>query len=102
SEYLDKEIPELARKYGKTDKEKEQVVIVLGSPNSHFVLSHNPEPYKKAQERIAKFDKLVQGDKDLADVAAEGRQYLTRMPRLEAQRELRKDYQELADGALSP
>ncbi len=102
AKYLDKQVHELAMKYGKTDKEKEQVVIVLGSPNSHFVLSHNPEPYKKAQEQVAKLEKLVQGDKELADVADEGRQYLTRMPRLKAQRELRKDYQKLADRALSP
>ncbi len=102
AKYLDEKIPELGRKYGKTDKEKDQVAIVLGSPNSHFVLSHNPEPYKTAQERVAKFDKLVKDDKDLADVADEGRQYLTRMPRLDAQRELRKDYQKLADGALTP
>jgi C-terminal peptidase prc len=102
AKYLDKRIPELARKYGKTDKEKDQVVIVLGSPNSHFALSHNPGPYKKAEEQVAKFDKLVADDKDLAPVADEGRQYLARMPRLEAQRELRKDYQKLADGAMTP
>ena len=102
AKYLDDKVSELARKYGKTEKEKEQIVIVLGSPNSHFVLSHNPEPYKKAQERLTKFEKLVQDNKDLASAADEGRQYLTRMPRLEAQRELRKDYQKLADGDLSP
>ena len=61
AKYLGNKVPELARKYGKTEKEKEQVVIVLGSPNSHFVLSHNPGPYKKAQERVAKFDNAHQG-----------------------------------------
>ena len=101
-EYLDKEVPELARKYGKTDKEKEQVAIVLGSPNTHFVLSHDPGPYKKAQEELAKFEKLVKDGKVTAKVAEEGRQYLGRMPKLESQRELRKDYQKLADGDLSP
>jgi carboxyl-terminal processing protease len=99
--YLDKQIPELARKYGKTEKDKEQVAIILSSPNTHFALSHNPEPYKKAQERLAKFEKLVADNKDLAGDADEGRQYLGRMPRLEAQRELRKDYQKLADGEMS-
>ncbi|HVS36413.1 MAG TPA: S41 family peptidase, partial [Gemmataceae bacterium] len=102
AKYLDKQIPELARKYGKTDKDKEQVSIVLGSPNSHFVLSHDPEPYKKAQERLAKFETLVSKERSLLDVADEGRQYLARMPRLKAQRELRKDYQKLVDGDLSP
>ena len=101
-EYLDKEVPELARKYGKTDKDKEQVAIILGSPNTHFVLSHDPGPYKKAQEELAKFEKLVKDGKVTAKVAEEGRQYLSRMPKLESQRELRKDYQKLADGDLSP
>ena len=102
AEYLDKQIPELARKYGKTDKEKEQVAIVLGSPNTHFVLSHNAEPYKKAQERLAKFEQLVKDGKVSEKVAEEGRQFLGRMPKLEAQRELRKDYQKLADGDMKP
>ena len=81
AEYLDKQIPELARKYGKTDKDKEQVAIVLGSPNTHFVLSHDAEPYKKAQERLAKFEQLVKDGK-ITDKAVqeEGRQFLGRMP----------------------
>ena len=54
AEYLNTEIPELARKYGKTEKEKEQVAIVLGSPNSHFVLSFNPEPHKQALASCAR------------------------------------------------
>jgi C-terminal peptidase prc len=102
AEYLSTEVPELARKYGKTEKEKEQVSIVLGSPNSHFALSHDPEPYKKAQERLAKFGDLVKSGKVSEKLADEGRQLLSRMPKLQAQRELRKDYQKLADGVLTP
>src|ERR1019366_1277617 len=101
AEYLEKQIPDLARKYGKTEKEKEQVAIVLGSPNTHFVLSHNPEPYKKSQERLAKFEELVKDGKVPPKVVEEGRQLLGRTPRLESQRELRKDYEKLADGDLS-
>ena len=100
--YLDKQIPELARKYGKTDKEKEQVAIILGSPSSHFVLAHNPEPYKKAQERVAKFEQLIKDGKIPAKLADEGRDLLSRTPRLESQRALRKDYQKLADSELTP
>ncbi len=98
AEYLEKQIPELARKYGKTEKEKEQVAIILSSPNSHFVLSHNPDPYKKSQDRLAKFEALVKDGKIPAKVAEEGRQLLSRTPRLESQRELRKDYEKLAEG----
>jgi C-terminal peptidase prc len=101
AEYLEKQIPDLARKYGKTEKEKEQVAIVLSSPNTHFVLSHNPDPYQKSQERLAKFEALVKEGKVPPKVAEEGRQLLGRTPRLESQRDLRKDYQKLADGDLS-
>ena len=101
AEYLEKQIPDLARKYGKTEKDKEQVAIVLSSPNTHFVLSHNPDPYKKSQELLAKFETLVKDGKVPAKVAEEGRQLLSRTPRLESQRELRKDYEKLAEGDLS-
>jgi carboxyl-terminal processing protease len=101
AEYLEKQIPDLARKYGKTEKDKEQVAIVLSSPNTHFVLSHNPDPYKKSQELLAKFEALVKDGKVPPKVAEEGRQLLARTPRLESQRELRKDYEKLAQGDLT-
>jgi C-terminal peptidase prc len=53
----------------------------------------------KVQERLAAFEKLA---KDLPhNEAEEGRNLLSRMPKLEAQQSLRKAYQRLADGSLS-
>ena len=102
SEYLVKQVSELARKYGATDKDKGQGAMSRWGPNSHFVLSHNPKPYQEAKERLAKFERLVKDGEVSAEIAAEGRQYLARMPKLESQRELRKDYQKLADGDMTP
>jgi len=96
--YLDKEIPALAQANGKTKEEKQQLHFVLGSRGSHFVLTHNPAAAAKAQQRLDKFNKLVKDGKVPAKFAAEGRTMLERMPHLEAQRKLRKDYQALVDG----
>ena len=96
-EYIDKRVPELARDNGKTKKEKEQMPFVLGGHISHYVLTHNPAVTAKVEERLAKLDDLAK--KGLkADYVAEGKQYLSRMPRLEYQRSLRKQYQALVDG----
>ncbi len=98
SEYLAKELPELCRKEGKTKTEKEQLPIILGGLSSHFVISHNFEALEKSKARLAAFDKLLKSNKVPATYAEEGNRLLARMPKLEAQRSLRKDYQELTDG----
>ncbi len=99
--FLNKKVPELAHIYGKTEQEMGLYAGVLTGPNSHFMLSRNPGPYARSRKRLAQFEKLVQADGDLVEVAEEGRRFLARTPRLNAQRELRKDYQKLADGDLS-
>jgi C-terminal peptidase prc len=99
-EYLDKQVPELARKYGKTEKEKEQVAIVLGSPNSHFALSHNPAAFPERVKRLEKFEALVKDHTVPEKLADEGRQVLGRMPKLDFQKELRKLYEQLVDDKL--
>src|SRR5262249_38062253 len=58
-EYLNKEMPELTRKHGKTKEEKEQVYHVLGARSNHFLLTRNPAAAAKAEDRVAKFDKLA-------------------------------------------
>ena len=100
-EYLSKEMPELAREHGKTKEEKEQFFFVLGGGENHFPLTHNPAAAPKSQERLAKFGTVAKDKKLPADVAEEGDRLLSRMPKLEAQQELRKDYQKLVDGGLS-
>jgi C-terminal peptidase prc len=99
-EYMDKHVHELAVKLGKTDKDKEQVAIVLGSPNSHFVLTHNPDAFAQAQKRLASFEQLVKDKVVAGEAADEGRQFLARMPKLESQKALRKLYQQLTDDKI--
>jgi C-terminal peptidase prc len=101
AEYLDKEIPELARQFGKTQKEKEQLHFVLGGRSSHFVLIHNPAVAAKVNERLEKLEKLYKADKIPAKYYDEGKSLLSRMPRLEAQRNIRKEYQALVDGSIN-
>jgi len=88
--YLEKEIPNQAREIGKTDKEKESQAVPIGSRTSHFIITKNPAESAKAQKRI----------ESLAALAKEGAAFLSRMPKLKAQQELRKNYQKLADGGL--
>ena len=104
ADYLKKEIPSLARKYGKTDEEKEQRLFVFRGRDSHFELTNNPAVAAKVRERLEKFERLPLEktvDNALAkEIAEEGRKLLSRMPKLEAYRTLRKEYQQLADGTL--
>jgi C-terminal peptidase prc len=97
TEYLDKELPDLVRQHGKTKEEKQQLPLVLSGTATHFVLTHNPEAWAKAQKRVAAFDALVKSGKVPAKIADEGRGMLERMPRLKSQQQLRKDYQALVD-----
>jgi C-terminal peptidase prc len=101
STYVNKEMPELLRRHGKTDKEKGQAHFIVRGHSTRYVLTTNPEPLAKAKERLAKFERVAKDQSLPADLAEEGKQFLSRMPRLEAQRNLRKEYQKLADGDLS-
>jgi C-terminal peptidase prc len=100
AQFLDKRTHELARENGKTKEQKEQQYWVLSS-GTHFVLTTNPKAAAKSKERLAAFDAIAKSGKLPEKIAAEGRHLLERMPKLEAQRKLRKDYQELADGKLT-
>lgn len=99
-EYLDKKMPELVRESGKTEQEKSQNHFVLGGRSNHFVLTSNPSVAPKVAERLEKLEKLVADKKLPENLAEEARTLLERMPRLEAQRKLRKEYQKLVDGKI--
>jgi C-terminal peptidase prc len=101
SEYLTKELMNLALKEGKTDEDKKQFPIVLGARLSHFTLTENPTVMPKVRERLAKLEALKKDKKITPVLAEEGHNLLSRMPKLEAQRTLRKQYQQLTDGALA-
>ncbi len=63
--YMNKEITELANKFGKTKEEKHQDHFVLGGLRSHFVLTKNPAVTAKVKERLEKFTKLSKEDKKI-------------------------------------
>src|SRR5262249_51392586 len=65
---------------------------------NHFVLTANPAVAPKVKERLAKFNEMVADKKGPNKFAEEGRTLLSRMPRLDAQRNLRKEYEKLVDG----
>jgi C-terminal peptidase prc len=96
--YLDRELPELARTHGKTGEEKEQRHFVLGGRPARFALTRNPAVAAKVQERL---DRLAAAKDVPANLQEEGRRLLSLMPRLEAERSLRKEYQKLADGLVT-
>lgn len=95
---LDKDLPPLAAKLGKTKEEKEAAHFVLGTRDAHFGLTKNPAETAKVEGRLAKFEALVKNGKIAATFATEGKGLLERMPKLEAQRKLRAEYQALVDG----
>ena len=96
--YVKKELPDLARANGKNDEEKGQQPLILEGQLSDFVLARNPAVTALVKTRLEQFEKIAKESGLLKSVAEEGRNYLRRMPKLEAQQELRKAYQKLADG----
>ena len=100
-QYMSKEMPELVRKYGKTREEKEQRDYVFGGRTSHYELTRNPAVAPMIAERLRKFEKLAEDQRLPSAIAEEGRTLLRRMPKLEAQRSLRKEYEKLVDGSKS-
>lgn len=101
AEYLNKELPKLAKQVGKTKEEKDQQHHVLGSRSSNFVLTYDPEARPKVTDRLANLAKLATEGAISKDLAEEGATLLSRMPKLKAYQELRKTYQKLADGSLT-
>jgi carboxyl-terminal processing protease len=98
--YLREEMPKRAREHGKTKEEKEQFHLALGA-SAHFPLTTNSAVTAKVAERQKKLAALAT-DKTITDeMLEEGRDLLTRMPKLEAQRKLRQSYQKLVDGDLA-
>ncbi|MCU0704361.1 MAG: S41 family peptidase [Fimbriiglobus sp.] len=99
---VEKEMPDQSRALGKTTKEKESEPFIVGEETSHFAVTKNPKLTADVSKRLAAIVKLGQDGKITPEAATEGGQLLARMPRLKALQDLRKKYQELADGALAP
>lgn len=97
AKYVRKTLPELARANGKTKEEKEQKAVILEGQANDFIVAYNPAAHPQAEARLAKFDALVKSEKIDKAIAEEGHNLLVRMPKLEAQQNLRKAYQQLVD-----
>jgi len=100
--YLEKEIPSGARAVGKTDKEKELVPFVIGQSTSRYWITRNPAETAKVNERLKKIETLVKDGKLTAEDGKEASALLFRMPKLKWSQDLRKAYQELAEGKITP
>jgi C-terminal peptidase prc len=100
AKYVEKEMPDQQRAIGKTAKEKEGEPFLVGEETSHFPVTKNPKLTADVAKRVDAVAKLAADGKLTKEVAAEGAQLLARMPRLKGLQELRKKYQELADGKL--
>jgi carboxyl-terminal processing protease len=101
AKYLEKEIPNGAREIGKTDKEKELVPFVIGQSTSHFWITKNPAETEKVAERLKKIATLVKDGKLSEDDGKEASALMFRMPKLRWSQDLRRAYQELADGKIT-
>lgn len=95
--YLDKILPDLGRKHGKTAEEKVVSFYDWAGRSSQFDVTLNPAVTPKVKDRVAKLKEL----KLPAEQEAEGEKLLTKMTALKADQELRKLYQQLADGTLT-
>jgi C-terminal peptidase prc len=100
TEYLDKEMRDLIRANAKNKEERDEYFVALGGRGNHYVLTHNPAVAAKVKEQEEKFAALVKDGKVPATYEEEGKTLLSRMPRLEAQRNLRKQYQALLSGKI--
>jgi C-terminal peptidase prc len=99
--YVRKQLPELARTFGKTDEEKSQRPAILEGHARDFVLGMNPTAAALAKKNLAEFEKVAKDSNLSKQLIEEGTNYLSRMPKLEALQNLRKQYQKLADGKLT-
>jgi C-terminal peptidase prc len=98
--YLEAEMPKQARALGTSREQKEQAPVAWGTRLSHFELTKNPAITPKTTQRLAKIEALAKDGKLTKDVADEASRLLSRMPKLKAQQEMRKNYQKLADGGI--
>jgi C-terminal peptidase prc len=102
AEFVEKQITDAARTIGTTTAEKEAVPFFSGKATSHFPITTNPKVSGQTEARLKALAKLAEAGSVAPDAAEEGRQMLARMPKLKSRQELRKAYQQLADGALTP
>jgi carboxyl-terminal processing protease len=102
TKYLEKVVADEARTLGKTAKEKEAIPFIVGEEVSHFVITKNPAITESVAKRLKTLDELTNTNKIGKEMAIEGKQLLSRMPKLKSLQEIRKQLQSLTDGKTTP
>lgn len=100
AKYVRKHVGELARANGKTDEQKKQTAGVIEAQSPDFVVAYNSQARAKSLDRLKKFAELADAKRLDKKFVEEGTTLLARMPKLEAQQNLRKAYQQLVDGKV--
>lgn len=100
AKYVRKNLSELARVNGKTEDQKKQSAGVLEAQSADFLIAFNPGARATSNDRLKKFADLAETKKLGKKITDEGSKLLARMPKLEAQQNLRKAYQRLVDGKI--
>jgi hypothetical protein len=98
--YVRENLPDLAQAHGKTAEQRKQQPGFFDRRTTDFIVAYNPPARGKALERLKQLDALAQAKRLDATSTADGRALLARMPKLAAQRQLRKAYQQLVDGKI--
>lgn len=100
-EYVNDEIPELKRKNNliETDPRKRTDHFVLVGAQSRYPLSLNPDAAAKTNQQLRTFAKL--STRLSKDLTTEGTRFLSRMPKLKAYRNIRKEYQKFVEGKIN-
>jgi C-terminal peptidase prc len=97
TKYLSDKLPDLVKERIANEKDRPRLAVLAGQ-DAHIVLSHNPAVEPEVNKRLDKFATLAKDNKLSEEVVFEGKALLNRMPKLKAQRDLRKEYQALVDG----
>ncbi len=97
AEYVRDTLPALVKEHVANEKERPAFAVIAGE-DAHFVLTRDPAAQAKVNERLDKFAKVAKENKLAPEILQEGKALLSRMPKLELQRKLRKEYQALVDG----
>jgi C-terminal peptidase prc len=99
-QFVDKELLERQPKLAKKDELRLRT-HVFETQASHFVVTYNPSVGAKVSGRVTKLGQLADEKKISSELALEGRRLLSRMPKLKAYQDLRREYERFVDGEVS-
>jgi carboxyl-terminal processing protease len=99
--YVAKQVEVVARTAHASSEQSIPDATFIRGPQGGFPLCRNPSTAQAAEERLARWAKFEGSSSITDEISREGRELLSSMPALTAKQELRKKYQEAADGSLS-